>query len=58
MDAEIVAGVDLAIDGGELGGEPSTVVDVTALDDEGTWEILRQGALSRPELENRLRGTE
>ena len=36
---------DLAIDGGELGGEPSTVVDLTALDDGGTWEVLRDGAL-------------
>jgi L-threonylcarbamoyladenylate synthase len=41
---EIVTAVDLAIDGGELTGQPSTVVDVTAIDD-GEWKILRQGAL-------------
>ena len=41
----IVAGADLAIDGGELTGLPSTVVDVTALD-AGRWSILRDGALS------------
>lgn len=54
IDADIVGGVDLAIDGGELGGAPSTVVDLTALDDEGTWDVLRQGILSRDELESRL----
>lgn len=42
----IVEGADLAIDGGGLTGLPSTVVDVTALEDGGDWEILREGALS------------
>ena len=31
----IVAAVDLAIDGGELTGLPSTVVDITAIDEDG-----------------------
>jgi L-threonylcarbamoyladenylate synthase len=52
----IVEGADLAIDGGELGGEPSTVVDLTAIDEGGPWTILREGALRREELERRLRG--
>jgi L-threonylcarbamoyladenylate synthase len=43
---EIVAAVDLAIDGGELTGLPSTVVDITALDGTGAWTILREGAMS------------
>jgi L-threonylcarbamoyladenylate synthase len=55
IDTTILAGVDLAIDGGELGGAPSTVVDLTALEDGGTWEVLREGALSRDELTRRLR---
>jgi L-threonylcarbamoyladenylate synthase len=42
---EILAGADLVIDGGELTGLPSTVVDITALDDSGEWEVLREGAL-------------
>ena len=50
VDGDILAGVELAIDGGELFGEPSTVVDLTALDDDGTWTILREGALSRGEV--------
>jgi L-threonylcarbamoyladenylate synthase len=53
---EIVAGAELAIDGGELGGEPSTVVDLTAIDSGGEWEVLREGALSREELARRLGG--
>ena len=55
IDAGILAGVDLAVDGGELGGAPSTVVDVTALEQEGTWEVLRDGAVSRDELDHCLR---
>jgi L-threonylcarbamoyladenylate synthase len=58
VDPAILAGADLAIDGGELVGEPSTVVDLTALDDGGTWEVLREGALGRSEIASRLRGTE
>src|SRR5689334_22505873 len=50
----LLAEVDLAIDGGELGGAPSTVVDLTALDEGGTWEILRDGALSGNEVTDRL----
>jgi L-threonylcarbamoyladenylate synthase len=50
----IVAGADLAIDGGELPGLPSTVVDLTALEEEGTWRILRDGALSPGDLASAL----
>jgi L-threonylcarbamoyladenylate synthase len=58
VDPAILAGADLAIDGGELVGEPSTVVDLTALDDGGAWGVLREGALGRSEIGSRLRGTE
>jgi L-threonylcarbamoyladenylate synthase len=54
VDPAIVAAVDLAIDGGELTGMPSTVVDITAIDDGGEPAILREGALSRAELERAL----
>jgi L-threonylcarbamoyladenylate synthase len=50
IDTAILAGVDLAIDGGELGGAPSTVVDLTALEGEGRWEVLRAGTFTREEL--------
>lgn len=54
VPAEIVAGADLAIDGGELSGQPSTVVDLTALESGGEWAVLREGAISREELGARL----
>jgi L-threonylcarbamoyladenylate synthase len=45
IDERVLAGVDLAIDGGELIGAPSTVIDITELDASGSWEVLREGAL-------------
>jgi L-threonylcarbamoyladenylate synthase len=54
VDPRIRDGVDLAIDGGELGGVPSTVVDVTAIEAGGAPVILREGALSREEILRRL----
>jgi L-threonylcarbamoyladenylate synthase len=53
---EFVACADLAIDGGELTAAPSTVVDLTDLDSTGRWEVLREGGLSRRELEAALGG--
>ena len=51
---EILAGADLAVDGGDLGGVPSTVVDVTAIESGGSWELLREGALSADEVAQAL----
>src|SRR5690606_2240821 len=50
----ILRGVDLAIDGGELTGEPSTVVDISGLELGGGWRVLREGALPVSELRRRL----
>jgi L-threonylcarbamoyladenylate synthase len=50
----ILDGVDLAIDGGELPGLPSTVVDITAIDEDGSWRVLRDGALSPGDLTSAL----
>jgi L-threonylcarbamoyladenylate synthase len=47
-------GVDLAIDGGELPGLPSTVIDVAAIDADGGWRILRDGALSLGDVKTAL----
>jgi L-threonylcarbamoyladenylate synthase len=47
-------GADLAIDGGELPGLPSTVVDITALEQDGGWRVLRDGALSPGDLASKL----
>lgn len=47
-------GADLAIDGGDLPGLPSTVVDIAAIEDDGSWRILRDGALSPGDLASKL----
>ena len=43
-------GVDLVIDGGELPGTPSTVVDLRSYDRDGSWSIVRAGAVSEQAL--------
>jgi L-threonylcarbamoyladenylate synthase len=54
VDEGIVAAVDLAIDGGDLTGEPSTVVDLTAIEAGGGWKVLRAGGMPADELAERL----
>jgi L-threonylcarbamoyladenylate synthase len=50
VDPAILDAVDLAIDAGELIGEPSTVIDITGIDADGDWTILREGALPASEI--------
>lgn len=38
-------GADLVLDGGELPGTPSTVVDLSRYESEGVWRVLREGAV-------------
>jgi len=52
IDPEIVGEAHLAIDGGELGGQPSTVLDLSEIDSGGGWRVLREGAL--PVVEAKL----
>lgn len=54
VDESIRDSVDLAVDGGEVGGEPSTVLDLTRIED-GEWSVLREGALSPREAAAALR---
>jgi L-threonylcarbamoyladenylate synthase len=56
VDPRIRAGVDLVLDGGVLPGTPSTVVDLTAYEDDGSFRIARQGAVARAAVEAALRG--
>jgi L-threonylcarbamoyladenylate synthase len=51
VDPAIVDAVDLAIDGGELTGLPSTVIDLTRIEDGGGWTLLREGAMTRARVE-------
>ena len=50
----IRSAVDLVIDGGELPGTPSTVVDLTAFEETGRWEVIRAGAVAEEALGDAL----
>jgi L-threonylcarbamoyladenylate synthase len=45
VDERIRARVDLLLDGGELPGTPSTVVDLTRYEETGEHAIVREGAV-------------
>jgi L-threonylcarbamoyladenylate synthase len=42
----IRAGADLMLDGGELPGTPSTVVDLRGYEDSGAWTVVRTGLVT------------
>jgi L-threonylcarbamoyladenylate synthase len=48
-------GVDLVLDGGELPGTPSTVVDLTRYEEDGRFEVAREGAVPTDTVAERLR---
>jgi L-threonylcarbamoyladenylate synthase len=54
IDEGILDAVDLAIDAGELIGAPSTVIDISEIDEGGGWTILREGAFPREQAERAL----
>ena len=47
---EIRAAADLVIDGGDLPGTPSTVVDLRRYEESGQWGVARTGAVPYMEL--------
>ena len=51
----IRAAADLVLDGGELPGTPSTVVDLRRYEDDGTFAIARHGAVDEAEVAAALR---
>ena len=51
----IRAAADLVLDGGELPGTPSTVVDLRPYEQSRDWRVLREGAASRDDVRARLR---
>lgn len=54
VDPAISEQVDLAIDGGDLTGRLSTVVDLTEIESGGGWSVLREGGMSMATLERLL----
>jgi L-threonylcarbamoyladenylate synthase len=51
---ELLDGADLVLDGGELGGTASTVLDLRDYDATGEWHVLREGPLSHAALARAL----
>jgi L-threonylcarbamoyladenylate synthase len=54
VDPRIRAAVDVELDAGELPGTPSTVVDLTRYERDGSYELLREGAVDRAQLAETL----
>ena len=50
VDPALRAAVDAELDGGELPGVPSTVVDLSAYERRGDYAVLREGALGLERL--------
>ena len=47
-------GADLVLDGGELPGTPSTVVDLRGYEESGGWSVVRAGAVGADALRSAL----
>jgi L-threonylcarbamoyladenylate synthase len=45
---------DMVIDGGELPGTPSTVIDLRVYEHDGSWSIVRSGAVSERDIDASL----
>ncbi len=54
VDPAIRQSVDLQLDGGELMGTPSTVVDLGHFETGGGFTIVREGAVPSSEVESKL----
>jgi L-threonylcarbamoyladenylate synthase len=54
VPARLLDGVDLVLDGGELLGVASTVVDLGDYERSGSWNVLREGALALDAVERAL----
>ena len=46
VPAAIRAAADLVLDGGDLPGTPSTVIDLREYEEEGVWSVVREGAVA------------
>ena len=54
VPASIQEGADLVLDGGELPGTRSTVVDLARYEDDSEWRVLRDGAMTQDTLRRLL----
>ncbi|HUR86887.1 MAG TPA: L-threonylcarbamoyladenylate synthase [Solirubrobacteraceae bacterium] len=56
IDPAVRHGADLVVDGGELPGTPSTVIDLRDFERDASWTVLRPGALDEAAVRARLGG--
>lgn len=56
VPAALREAVDLALDGGELPGTPSTVLDLRGFEPDAAWSVLRPGAVDAAALTAALDG--
>ena len=54
VDEHIRSGVDLILDGDELPGTPSTVIDLTGYHKDGRCQIVREGAIPAEAIRDAL----
>lgn len=54
VPALLRAAVDLTIDGGDLPGTPSTVIDLRRYEENGEWSVVRAGAVGERRLTEAL----
>ena len=54
MPRELLLGAALVLDGGELPGTPSTVLDLRDYERSGALSVLREGALALADIERAL----
>jgi L-threonylcarbamoyladenylate synthase len=57
VPVELREGVDLVLDGGELPGVASTVIDLSEYEQKGRWRIVRRGPLDAAFLRTVLAGS-
>lgn len=51
---ELLESADLVLDGGELPGTASTVIDLSCYEEDGIWRLVREGPLRSAQLERVL----
>lgn len=56
VPAALREAADLVLDGGELPGTPSTVLDLRAFEADGTWAVVREAAVDTAIVAEVLRG--
>jgi L-threonylcarbamoyladenylate synthase len=55
VDPDLRSAVDLILDAGDVPGAPSTVIDLTSYEDDGSWDVVRAGAIPREAVVRCLR---